>query len=94
MCRTLFIFIWLFLSGCSSTTNPAIEGWVRLTFDIDTQGIPQNIVIVESQPKNVFDKEAIRALKKWSYKPKIVDGQPVVQKDMEVLLEFRLEDES
>ena len=31
---------------------------------------------LEAQPKRVFDKEARRALRKWKYKPKVVDGVP------------------
>lgn len=97
MFRILFLISTLvFFSGCTSTPEPESDlgGWVRLTFDIDTKGVPQNIVVTESEPENIFDKEAIRALSKWKYKPKFVDGQPVIQKDQKVQLDFRLEDDS
>ncbi|WP_352311523.1 energy transducer TonB, partial [Psychrobacter sp. W2-37-MNA-CIBAN-0211] len=42
-------------------------------------------------PKRLFDREAIRALKKWKYKPKIVDGKPLRQSGMTVQLDFTLE---
>jgi protein TonB len=42
----------------------------------------------------MLDKAAIEALKKWKYKPKIVDGVAVVQKGMKVRLEFDIENES
>ncbi|WP_371193261.1 energy transducer TonB [Glaciecola sp. SC05] len=70
------------------------EGWVMLEFDINTLGEPVNISVLESVPARIFDKEAVRALTKWKYKPKIVDGVPVVQKDLKVRLDFTLVTES
>ncbi len=92
----LFISTFLFLCGCNSTYNPdpAREGWVKMTFDIDEKGQPINILVVDSKPVGIFDKEAMRALKSWKYEPNIVDGTPVVQTGKEVKLDFTLADES
>lgn len=99
MIRTLLLLsIVFFITGCKSTPSPdpspALEGWVRLTFDVSKDGNPQNIVVIESHPKGHFDKEAIRALAKYQYKPQLIDGKPAVQKGLEVRLDFKLESDT
>ncbi|MFA3792706.1 TonB family protein [Aliiglaciecola sp. SL4] len=68
-----------------------IEGWVKLQFNIDASGAVQNIQIIDAQPKRTFDREARKALKKWKYRPQIVDGKPTEQTGLEVVLDFKLE---
>ncbi|WP_251359282.1 energy transducer TonB [Kangiella sp. TOML190] len=68
-----------------------IEGWVDFTFDIGPDGAPSNIKVVGANPRRVFDKEARRAIRRWKFKPKMYNGQPVVQKNMRYRLEFKLE---
>ena len=55
------------------------EGWVKLSFTINEIGGVEDVEVIEAQPKRVFDKEAKRALRKWKYKPKVVDGKPMRQ---------------
>jgi protein TonB len=38
----------------------------------------------------VFDKEAKRALRKWKYKPKVVDGQAQRRPGLTVQLDFKM----
>lgn len=68
------------------------EGWVRLSFTINEMGGVENIKVVESKPRRVFDKAARRALKRWKYKPKMADGKPVKQEGQTVQLDFTMED--
>lgn len=67
------------------------EGWVRLSFTINEVGGVEDVDVIEAEPKRIFDREAKRALRKWKYKPKIVDGKPVKQFNMKVQLDFKLE---
>ncbi len=67
------------------------EGYVILQFDISKEGKPINIEVIESKPKRIFDREAIRQLKTWKYKPKIVDGVAVIQKGFKVQLDMVVE---
>ena len=67
-----------------------IEGWVELRFTIDASGQVKDVQVIDSQPKRVFDQEARRALLKWKYKPQIVDGDPVDQPGMQIVLDFKL----
>lgn len=66
------------------------EGWVRLSFSINKIGGVEDVKVTEAQPKRVFDKEAKRALKKWKYKPKVVDGKPQRQVGLTVQLDFKM----
>jgi len=46
-----------------------IEGYVSLAFKIDSNGYVKDIKILESNPADVFDKAAIKALSRWRFKP-------------------------
>lgn len=74
-----------------SAQRNGTEGWVKLSFTINELGEVENVQVLESKPKRVFDKAARRALKRWKYKPKIVDGKPVKQEGQTVQLDFTME---
>lgn len=68
-----------------------IEGWVKLSFSIDTDGSVTNIQIVDAQPKRLFNHAAKKALKGWRYQAKFVDAVPVMQHNMLIQLDFSME---
>lgn len=68
-----------------------ISGWVKMRFSIMPDGSVDEVEVVDAQPKRVFDREAIRALKRWKYKPKIENGQALKQPGMMVQLDFNLD---
>lgn len=80
------------VASSESKPKKAPEGWVRMSFDITESGATDNIKILDSSPLGKFDNEAIKALSKWKYKPKVVDGVAVRQTDLKVQLDFVLED--
>lgn len=67
-----------------------IEGWVVLKFDITTTGATSNVKVVDANPKRIFDRAAARAVSKWKYRPKIVDGKALITKNVKVRLTFKL----
>lgn len=69
------------------------EGWVRLSFSINEVGGVEDIVVMEAQPKRVFDRAAKRALKRWKYRAKKVDGKPIKQTGLTIQLDFSMEAE-
>ena len=68
-----------------------IEGYVRLQFDITPAGTVSGVEVLDSRPPKVFDRAAVKALRKWKYRPKIENGKPVEQKGERVQLDFKLE---
>jgi protein TonB len=68
-----------------------IEGWVVLRFTITATGTVENPIVIDAKPKRIFDRAAVRALKKWKYRPRVVDGVPI-ERTEEVKLSFDLDD--
>lgn len=66
------------------------EGWVQLKFDVTETGSVDNVSVVKSQPRRLFDQAAKRALLKWKYKPKLVDGKAKRRSGLVVQLDFKL----
>lgn len=67
------------------------EGWVKLSFSINEVGGVEDVTVIDAKPKRVFDRSAKRALKRWKYKPKIVDGKSIKQTGLTVQLDFSME---
>jgi protein TonB len=70
-----------------------IEGWVTVEFTISKAGTVVDPVILASEPGTIFDRNAIRAVLKWKYKPKIQNGEAIERPGQQVLFEFSMEDE-
>ncbi|MCG9576755.1 energy transducer TonB [Vibrio tubiashii] len=66
------------------------EGYVVMKFTIDPTGKPIDVEVVEANPKRMFEREAVRAVKKWKYQPKVVDGTAVAQLGQSVTVEFNI----
>jgi len=68
-----------------------IEGWVQVQFTITETGSVTDAVVVASDPPNIFDDAAIKAILRWRYNPKVEDGVPVSRVGMQTILRFNLE---
>lgn len=68
------------------------EGWVLVEFTITPTGTTANAVVIDAEPKNVFDRAVLRAIKRWKYQPKVVGGKAVAQHNMREVFRFELED--
>lgn len=67
-----------------------IEGWVKVEFTITAVGTVEDPEVIEAEPQRVFNREAIRAILKWKFKPRIVDGVPVPRRATQVI-DFNLD---
>ncbi len=65
-----------------------IPGWVKLSFSINRQGEVEDISIIDSEPKIIFDQAAITALQRWKYKPQLESGKTVKQTGLTVRIDF------
>ncbi len=66
-----------------------IEGWVKVEFTITTTGTVKGAKVVESQPNTIFDRAALKAIVRWKFKPKTIDGEAFEQRSLQ-LLQFNL----
>ncbi|MDW1985255.1 energy transducer TonB [Vibrio sp. 811] len=74
----------------SKALKRRVEGYVILRFTIDATGRPKDIEVIEAEPERMFEREAIRALKKWKYQPKVEDGVSIEQFGQTAKVEFKL----
>ena len=68
-----------------------IEGWVKLEFTITEEGAVKDPQIIDAQPPRVFNREALRAILKWKFKPRVVEGVAVERRATQVI-DFALDD--
>jgi|TARA_B100000989_G_scaffold290305_1_gene263277 protein TonB len=64
-----------------------IDGSVLMVLNVNANGKVDKVVIKQAKPPNVFNSEAVRAVRRWQFKPKTIDGVAVDQKG-ELLVEF------
>ncbi len=69
-----------------------IEGWVEVEFTISKLGTVKEPRVLNSHPSSIFDRAALKAIKKWKYNPKIEDGEPMERPGVKVRLKFALND--
>jgi len=68
-----------------------IEGWTIVRFSINAAGVVKNPEVIDAEPAGIFDRAALRAIRRWKYKPKTVDGTPVERRGVTVRLKFELD---
>ncbi|MCU0756581.1 MAG: energy transducer TonB [Xanthomonadales bacterium] len=66
-----------------------LQGWVDLRFTITETGDVTDVQVVNAQPRREFDREAVRALQQWKFRPRIENGRPVPATAQQ-RLEFKL----
>ncbi|HWP95164.1 MAG TPA: TonB family protein [Gammaproteobacteria bacterium] len=52
------------------------EGYVVVEYTVNTRGETQDIVIVEAEPRGLFEAAARRAVSRWTFQPYVLDGVP------------------
>ena len=68
-----------------------VNGWVQLEFTITETGGVDDIVVIAAEPTGYFERAAERALARWKYKPKIVEGRPARRYNNQVVITFEME---
>lgn len=52
------------------------EGYVVVEFNVTPEGEVVNPVVIESSPKNLFERAALKAIKQWQYKADFGSATP------------------
>ena len=69
----------------------AKDGYVLIEFDIDTDGSVIDPYVVESEPAGLFERAAMKAIRKWLYEPPVYEGVSVKVNDVQVKLTFKVQ---
>ena len=67
-----------------------LEGYVDLSFTVTTTGTVKDPVVLQST-SSLFERAAIRAVLKFKYKPRVVDGVPVDVPNVKTRITFKIE---
>ncbi len=67
-----------------------IEGYVDLSITITSVGTTSNVEVTRSVPPYVFDREAIRAVRRGRYNPNLAQSSGIARTSESVRLEFEL----
>ncbi len=67
-----------------------IEGYVIVEVIIAADGSVASAVVIESVPRRLFDRNVIRAVLKWKFKPRIINGVAVERRAIQ-RLDFNLD---
>jgi protein TonB len=68
-----------------------LEGFVDLSFTVTTTGSVENPIVLQST-SSLIERAAIRAVLKFKYKPRVVDGVPVDVPGVKTRISFQLEE--
>jgi protein TonB len=68
-----------------------LEGYVDLSFTVTTTGTVRDPVVLFST-SSLFERAATRAVLKFKYKPRVVDGVPVDVPNVKTRITFKIED--
>ncbi len=65
------------------------QGWVEVQFTITVDGKVTNAKVTNAQPSRMFDQAALEAVRRWTFKPRMVNGKPVEEQATR-RIEFKL----
>ncbi len=63
-----------------------IEGRVKIEFTVSEDGTVINPIVVASKPRGIFNRAALRAIRKWKFNKRLVNGVPVQWKTVQTII--------
>ena len=75
----------------SRALSRGLEGFVDMSFTVTTAGTVKDPIVLQST-SSLFERAATRAVMKFKYKPRVVDGVPVEVPGVKTRITFELED--
>ena len=70
-------------------TARGLEGYVIVQFDVMANGLVSNVVVIESS-HSAFERNAIKAAERFKFKPRVVDGEPQISRNIQNQFTFTL----
>ena len=71
--------------------NRGLEGHCLVEYTVTPAGTVKNVVVVESEPRGIFDRVSIEAALKFKYRPRVVNGEPIEVRGVRNLFRYVLE---
>lgn len=68
-----------------------IEGWVLVELTVTPEGTVTDPRVLSADPAGYFENAALRAVTRFRYKPKVVNGTPVPQPGVQYKFTFKLD---
>jgi protein TonB len=75
----------------SRALSRGLEGFVDMSFTVTITGSVEDPIVLQST-SSLFERAATRAVLKFKYKPRVVDGIPVAVPGVKTRITFELED--
>ena len=75
----------------SRAQSRGLEGFVDMSFTVTSTGTVKDPIVLQST-SSLFERAATRAVLKFKYKPRVVDGIPVEVVGVKTRITFKLED--
>ncbi len=75
----------------SRAQSRGLEGFVDMSFTVTITGSVKDPIVLQST-SSLFERAATRAVLKFKYKPRVVDGVPVEVSGVKTRITFKLED--
>lgn len=66
------------------------EGWVVLSYVVESNGKVSNAIIEDSSGSRGFEKESLKIVKRWEFAPATENGTPITQCKNTVQMDFKM----
>ena len=67
-----------------------LEGSVDVSFTVTAEGKVTDVVVIHSEPSDLFDRAAASAVRRWRYEPRRLEGTPV-ESHLQIRIDFKLD---
>ncbi|MDT8428834.1 MAG: TonB family protein [Pseudomonadales bacterium] len=70
-----------------------IEGWCQVSFTVTETGGVRDVVVIDAEPRGMFDNSSIRAAERFRFQPRVVNGEAVEVPNVQYVFRYQLEGE-
>jgi periplasmic protein TonB len=67
-----------------------VEGYVLVQFTIDELGRVMDVEVIEAEPRGMFERAALKAVERFRYRPRVVNGHATSVNGVQHLVTFEL----
>jgi periplasmic protein TonB len=68
-----------------------IEGWCQVRFTVTEIGGVTDVVVVDGEPRGMFDQSSVRAAERFRFQPRVVNGEGVAVPGVQYVFRYQLE---